>query len=110
MEVLITLLMLAVVFTAFMGAIARAAQVSNKAARLTEALTQVDAFLFELESGMRSDLAGYGGRGQLDKGFVYRMDAQEKKDFGAYLKSRFSWKEGKEHLDLEFFVLRAPVQ
>ncbi len=110
LEVLMTLLILAVSFAVFMGAMAQVLRVSSRASHTMEAVSQYEALLFEVESGVRSDLAGYGGRGDLKEEYHYLITAEEQGDFSSYLKSRLFLKEGKELLDLELMVLKAPVQ
>jgi competence protein ComGC len=109
-EVLIVVLILAVAFTAFMGAMAQSLRVSSKSSQTTDAISRFGAILFEMESGLRPDLAGYGGQGDLEGGYHYRIDAERDEELSSLLKSRLSWKEGKESLQLEVFVLQASAQ
>ena len=110
LEALMTLLILAVAFTAFMGAMAQALRVSVRANRTTDAVSQIEPLLFEIESGVRADLAGYGGRGDLKEGGRYRIEARSQGELGSVLKGRFSTNDDRAFLDLDVLVLKAPVQ
>ena len=108
-EVLMAILILAVAFTAFMGAMAQAVRVSSKAGDMTDAISVFEPFLFEVENGLRPDLAGYGGRGALKDKYLYQFEAQTHDDTSSCLKGNFKWKEGKESLDIEVLVSPAAV-
>ncbi len=110
LEVLIVIMILAVAFVAFMGAMAQVVRVSSKSSHMTEAISRYEALLFEIESGLRPDLAGYGGQGNLGEDYHYQITTEKDREFGAFLKNRFSWKEGKEFLDLEVFASKAPAE
>jgi len=110
LEVLMTLLILAVSFAVFMGAMAQVLRVSSRASQAMDAVSQYEALLFEVESGVRPDLAGYGGRGDLKNNYHYRILAEERGDFGSFLRSHLFLKEGKESFELELMVLKTPIQ
>lgn len=110
MEALIVILILAVAFTAFMGVMAQALRVSSKARQMTEAVSEYEAFLFELESGMRPDLVLFGGGGELAGGYQYEIHSETLKEPFVFLKTRLFWKEGKESLGLELTVPEAITQ
>ena len=109
-EVLIVIMILAVAFTAFLGGMAQVLKVSSKSSRMTDAISRYDSLLFEIENGLRPDLAGYGGHGELGEGYRYQIDSKAGREFSSLLKSRFSWKEGKEFLELELLASKAPTQ
>ena len=109
-EVLVVIAILAVSFVIFMGAMAQALKISSRSSRLSEAVSQYEPFLFELESGLRLDRVDYGGEGSLDKSYHYRIDVQKYDDIRSFLKSRLSWNDGKESLDLGVLVLRVSAQ
>lgn len=109
MEVLIVILILAIVFVAFMGVMSQALKVSSRSRRQTEAVMRYENFLFELENGLRADLVSFGGRGELGGGYQYAVNAQESKEFYAYLKSKLTW-NGKESLDLDLVMPEAGIQ
>ena len=109
-EVLIAVMVLAVAFVALMGAMAQAVKVSSRSSRVTEAISRYEPLLFEIESGLRPDIAGYGGHGEMEGKYRYKIEAEKNEELGSFLKSRLSWKEGKEFLDLEFFAQKAPAQ
>jgi hypothetical protein len=103
-------MILAVAFVAFMGAMAQVVRVFSKSSRLTDALARYEALFFEIESGLRPDLAGYGGRGVMEDQYHYQIKAEKGREFSAFLKGRLSWKGEKEFLDLEVLASKAPVQ
>ena len=109
-EVLMAILILAIAFVAFMGAMAQSMKVSYKSSQTTEAISRYEAFLFEIENGLRPDLAGYGGQGDLEGDYRYQIQAESGGEFGTLLKGRFSWKGGREFLEHEVFVSKAPAQ
>ena len=109
-EVLIVVMILAVAFVAFMGGIAQVLKVSSKSSQTMDAISHYESFLFEIESGLRPDLTGYDGHGDLEGNYHYQIETKMDKEFSAFLKSRLSWKEGKEFLDLEVLVPKAPAQ
>ena len=102
MEALLLILILSITFVSFIGVIFQALKVSSHTHDLTEGLSRYEALVFELESGLRPDLASYGGRGDLEKGFSYEIENREEADSYALLKSRLLWKQGKESLDFDF--------
>lgn len=110
MEVLIVVLIMAVAFVAFMGVMGEVLRVSSKANQVTEAVSRYEAILFEIETGLRPDLASYGGRGDLGEGFNYRIEPETDLKFGSFLKSRLSWNGGKEFLDLDLIALGAAIE
>ncbi len=81
LEVLIALLILAVTFTASMGVVFRALRISQRAEETTEAVLKTDKVLFELESGLRADLAKYGGREILDENYQFETTAKGREVF-----------------------------
>ena len=109
-EVLMVMMILAVSFTAFMGAIGQVLKISSRSAHLTEAVSKSEGLLFELSSGLRPDLADYGGRGNLGEDFRYHIEETAPSEFNSQLKGRFAWRNGKESLEFEVAVLRASVQ
>lgn len=109
-EVLITIMILAVAFTVFLGAMAQTLRVSSKSSQLTDAISAFEPLRFELESGLRPDLVFYGGEGNLKNGYNYRIEKNEAGEMDSLLRSRFSWKSGKEFFDLEGVVPQAGVQ
>ena len=109
-EVLIAIMILAVVFVAFMSAMARVLEVSSRAVRVTDSISRYEPFFFDIENGLRPDVAGYGGDGDLSEDCHYHIEAEGRREFAGLLKSRFSWKTGKEFLDLEIFVSKGPAQ
>ena len=109
-EVLIVIMIVAIAFVLFLGAMAQAVKVSSKSAQLTDAISRYGALLFEIESGLRPDLTGYSGRGTLEADYHYQVDTEKDEEFDALLKSRLSWKEGKEFLELETLIPKAPIQ
>jgi prepilin-type N-terminal cleavage/methylation domain-containing protein len=110
LEVLIVMLILAVAFVSFMGVIGQTLRVSVKAREVSEAISQYDALLFELESGMSPDLASFGGRGELEGGYQYEIKTDEMNEAYQFLESKMSWKEGREFLNLKILVPEAPAQ
>ena len=109
-EVLIAIMVLAVAFVALLGAMAQAVKVSSKSSQMTDAISCYESFLFEIESGVRPDIAGYGGHGDLERKYHYQIESETNKEFSSLLKSRFSWKDGKESLDLQFLAQQAPAE
>ena len=110
LEGLMTLLILAITFAAFMGAMTQALRVSVRANHATDAVSQIEALLFEIESGLRADLASDGGKGDMKNDYHYEMDAKEEGELGIRLRGSFSSKDGKEAIRLDILVLKAPVQ
>ena len=55
-EVLVVILIVAVAFTAFLGAIGQALTVSFRSARLEDAVSRHEEILFEFANGFRLDL------------------------------------------------------
>lgn len=109
-EVLIAILILAVVFVPLMAAMAQSARVASRSSQTTEAVSRYEALLFEVESGLRPDIAGYGGRGELDGQYRYEIDPVKSTEYGSFLKSRLSWKGGKEFLDVELLATKGVIQ
>ena len=110
LEVLITLFILAITFTVFMGAMTQALRVSVKANRTTDAVSRFEPLLFEIESGVRADLASDGGKGELKNDYLYEIQANDVGSLGSELKGRFSSKDKKASLDLDVLVLKGPVE
>ena len=110
LEVLMALLVLAVTFAAFMGAMTQALRVSVRANHTMDAVSQLEPLLFEIESGVRADLASDGGKGDLKDGYHYEIEATGEGDLGSRLKGRFLSKDNKASLELDILVLKAPVQ
>jgi len=109
MEVLILILILSVVFVAFIGVMGQALKISSRAQQQTEAVTYYENFLFDLENGFRADLVNFGGRGELGGGYKFEVSAEESKESYAYLKSKIIW-NGKESLDLDLVMPEAAIQ
>jgi type II secretory pathway pseudopilin PulG len=107
LEVLMAIMILAVAFVALMGVMAQAMQVSSRSARMTDAISQYESFLFNLETGTRLDLVGYGGHGKLGAEYYFETTAKDN-EFSSLLKNKILWKEGKEFLDIEFIAIKAP--
>ena len=110
LEVMIAILILAVAFAVFMSAMAQTLRVSVRAKNTAEALSRFDSLLFEIESGIRIDLASYGGRADLKDDYQYEIQAQQDGDFGSRINSRLLWKNDKELLNLDLLVLKVPIQ
>ena len=107
---MIAILILAVAFAVFMSAMAQTLRVSVRAKNTAEALSRFDSLLFEIESGIRIDLASYGGRADLKDDYQYEIQAQQDGDFGSRINSRLLWKNDKELLNLDLLVLKVPIQ
>jgi len=109
-EVLIVIMIIAITFVAFMGAMAQGLRVSSKSDEITDAISRYESFLFEIENGLRPDLAGYGGNGDLAGGYCYQIKTEKSSELTSLLQSQLSWKENKECLNLEVLVSKAPAQ
>ena len=109
MEALILILILSVVFVAFMSVMSQALKISSRSCRQTDAVLKYENLLFEIENGFRADLVSFGGRGEFDSGYHYEIQAQESKESFAYLKSKLMW-NGKESLDLDLVIPEAAIQ
>ncbi len=110
MDVLIAASILAVAFTVFLSAITQALRVSSRSSQTTDAISRFEPFLFEIESGLRADLASGGGKGDLEENYHYAIEKIKDDVFNSLLKNRLSWKNDREHLELQIKVLKAPVQ
>ena len=110
LEALMALLILAIAFAAFMGAMSQVLRVSYRANHTMDSVSQIEPLLFEIENGVRADLASYGGKGDLKDGYHYEIEAKEEGDLASYLKGRLSSKDGKGFLEMDILVLKAPVQ
>lgn len=109
-EVLVVVLVLAAAFTFFMTAMRQALRVSERSGRTPEAISKLESLFFQLESGLRPDLAGYGGQADAGDGYQCRLEVVKNEDYAALLKSRLSWKSGREFIEQESWVSKAPVQ
>ncbi len=107
MEALILILILAVTFVAFIGVIGQALKISSRSRDLSKAISEAEMLFFEVESGLRPDLANEGGRGELD-GFQYEIKSQSG-EFSSALSNRFSLNR-QEVLDFECVALQGAVQ
>lgn len=108
-DALIAISILAVSFVFFMGGMAQVLRVSTKSSRTMEALSTFESLLFQIDSGVRPDLAGYGGIGALD-GFNYRIERSSGDEQDVFLNGRLSWKGSKEFIEQEIVVLRAAAR
>lgn len=115
MEVLVALVIFAIVVVASSRVFIQVLDVTKRSEENTEAILRFEDLIYQLETGERSDLLYYGGRGQLE-GFAYEIKSQvvkeEMKDQGQTLKeeatnevfmtylldTHLSWKEGKRFL------------
>jgi len=114
-EVLIALVVIALVVTVSLGGIAAALRFSEKMNQRTEAMSELEQLLFQLESGDRVDLFLYGGRGPLTKGYEYDIKTHPPQDAPEYLSEFYqeimpvvSFSEGKDSIALEL-ILRTDV-
>ena len=110
MEMLIVIMILAVVFTAFMGVTAQAIQTVSKAVRTSDAMARAEALVFSMESGERIDLASYGGQQDLGAGYGCGIVSDPQGDWASDVDMRVRWKEGRESLGLDLTFLRASVE
>ena len=111
MEVLLVILILATVFVSYMAVIGQALRIGAKSREIADAVSEYESFLFDIGSGLRLDLISEGGGGELENGFKYEIHPwQEKSGQAEYLKSRISWKYGREFLDFDLIIPEAAVQ
>lgn len=108
-EVLLALLVLAVAFVAFLGAMAQALRVSSRSGRTMEAVSKMEELLFGIQNGLRPDLAGYGGEGLLGNDYRYHFKDLEVGETGVWLEGRLSWKD-RSLLEARLFVSKAAVE
>lgn len=110
MDVLIAIMVLAVMFCLFMGAMMQTAKVSLISSQTTEAVSEFEQLIFEIQNGLRGDLAVYGGEGPLKDKYRYKIVGVSEEEHTAQIKSILFSKNGKEMLGLDAVVLRAGVQ
>ena len=118
MEALILILILSVSFVSFVGVTLQALKVSSRTRDLTEGLTKYESLVFELENGLRPDLASYGGRGGFPAGRKseeesndrYEIQNVEEPESYALLKNRLLWKKGDDSLDFDLFASKGALQ
>ena len=122
MEALILILILSVSFVSFVGVTLQALKVSSRTRDLTEGLTKYESLVFELENGLRPDLASYGGRGEFsspensrpksrpEAGYRYEIRNEEETESYALLKNRLLWKKGNDSLDFDLFASKGALQ
>lgn len=109
-EVLMAILIIAVAFTAFMGAMSQALNASYRSWETIDAISKFESILFQIENGLRPDLAGYGGQGDLTEGYSYSIKAEKSGQTDALLQGKLSWKKGKGSLYAEFLASKAGLQ
>ncbi len=107
LEVLVTIAILSIVIVSFFGVIGTALRISEKGRGIALAAADYDRLVFELESGLRPDLAGYGGSGEGEGGCRYQLEAETSRDLYSQLKGQISWKNGTEALGLDLIVSEA---
>ena len=110
MELLIVVLVLAVSFVAFAGVIAQALKVSSRWIGTTDAVSAAEPLFFQIESGLRPDLAGYGGTGKLPGGYHYRIEAEEGRAADTLLEGRLDREEGGSLFEFRVRVFKAPIE
>ena len=110
MEALILILIISVTFTAFIGVMAQSLKISSRSRALTDAVSKYEFLLFELESGFRADLLNFGGREEIEGGYQYSIQNEEDKESYAFLKSKLTWKSGKESLEFDLVMPASAVQ
>ncbi|OGW69581.1 MAG: hypothetical protein A2036_04320 [Omnitrophica bacterium GWA2_50_21] len=110
-EVLIALVIIALAVTVSLGGIAAVLRFSEKMNQRTEAMSELEQLLFQLESGNRVDLFLYGGRGPLAKGYQYDIQTHPPQDVPEYLSDFYqeiipvvSFSEGKDSVALELIL------
>ena len=91
LEVLISILILAVTLTAFMGGISQVLMLSGRMEETSQVLAGYEKLLFELETGMRADLVAYGGQGKLNDKLTYEIKSKPQKVNLRELKLTMSW-------------------
>lgn len=109
-DVLIAIMVLAVLFALFMGAMMQSAKVAIKSARMTDAISSFGPILFEVETGLRPDLALYGGEGQLKPDFRYKLIDTSEEEYAAKVKAAVIARNGAELISLDAVVSRSGVQ
>ena len=110
MEALILILIISVTFTAFIGVIAQALKISSRSRNLTDAVSKYEYLLFELENGFRADLLNFGGRENVEGGYQYSVKNEGDKDSYASLKSKLTWKGGKESFEFDLVMPEVGIQ
>ena len=110
LEVLMALLILAIAFAAFMGAMSQVLRVSYRANHTMDSVSQIEPLLFEIESGVRADLASSGGKGELKDGSHYEIEVKEEGDLASHLTGSLSSRGEKGFLEMDILVLKAPIQ
>ena len=123
-EALIAILILSVVLVAALGGISQGLRLSSRAEETTKAVLAFESLLFELETGTRSDLVGFGGSGNLGE-YSYHIESQSSDSENSspseaesdsdsdsdhegpsfyQIKGRMDWKDGKENIALEAYL------
>ena len=110
MEALILILIISVTFTAFIGVIVQALKVSSRSRETTDAVSKYEFLLFELENGFRADLLNFGGRENVEGGYEYEIKNDGDKDSYASLRSKLSWRGGKESFEFDLVMPQGEVQ
>ena len=103
------MLIVSLTFVSFAGAMKQFLKISSRYHETMSALSKYEELLFEIENGLRPDLAKYGGRGNLGEKFAYEIQSDEKEPYG-FLKSKLSWREDKENFNVDFFVLQGALE
>lgn len=109
-DVLIAIMVLAVLFALFMGAMMQSAKAALKSARTTDALSSFEPVLFEMQSGLRPDLTMYGGDGQIKPDFRYKVVGVSEEEYTARIKASIAAKNGAEFISLDAVVTQSGVQ
>ncbi len=110
MEALILILIISVTFTAFTGVITQVLKISARGRALTDSIMKYEFFLFELENGFRADLLSFGGREDVEGGYQYSVQNEGNDNSYASLKSKLTWKSGKEFLEFDLVLPEAGVR
>ena len=109
-EALILVLIVSLVFIACMRVMSQTIEISSRSAGLTEAISNYEKHLFELESALRPDLAGFGGHGELEREYNYEIQNLENREIYSFLQTKFSWNQGRDFLDLSLVVPEGGIQ
>ncbi len=110
LEALIVILILAVNFVVFAGVVSRASHVSARSFWTLEAVSEAESALFDLDTGVRSDLVSYGGKSEKNGAWQYEIRSENEGEYISFLKGRIFKEKPLFRLEFEASALRMPVE
>lgn len=98
-EVLIALMLLAIVFTAFAAMLGQCLFIFQKSRDQFQMIASADQLMFELETGERLDLVSYGGREKRENRFLLEIDSEPHGEKFYQLKLRLKIPVGRTEIE-----------